>query len=155
DPSRSILASTWSWNYHAQQDPAWSAEPGLFAFRGVVRPVANVDDFGAALAEHPLLPQAWAQKLCFYVSSSACDPSDPELARVVGRFVDSGYAWDVLVKELVTSPMTTRAAKTATTQANGEVIAVARRDHLCASIAARLGLDDACSAADIAAIVSG
>jgi len=117
--------------------------------------VASVDDFGGALAEHPLLPQAWAQKLCFYVSSSACDEADPELARVVARFVDSGYAWDVLVKELVTSPLTTRAAPTATAQENGEVIAVARRDHLCASIAARLGLADACSAPEIADIVSG
>ena len=35
DPSRSILAATYSWNYHSQLDSTWSSQPGVFAFRGV------------------------------------------------------------------------------------------------------------------------
>jgi hypothetical protein len=38
----------------------------------------------------------------------------------------------------------TNAAPTATAAANGEVVAVARRDHLCAALNARLGFDDVC-----------
>ena len=38
----------------------------------------------------------------------------------------------------------TNAAPTATAAANGEVVAVSRRDHLCAALNARLGFDDVC-----------
>jgi hypothetical protein len=44
----------------------------------------------------------------------------------------------------VTSPITTNAAETQTAQTSGEVIAVSRRDHLCAALNARLGLTDVC-----------
>jgi hypothetical protein len=144
DPTRSILSSTWSWNYHAQQDPAWSGQPGLFAFRGVVQPVQSIDDFGAALAGHPLVASGWVQKLCAYVTSAACDEDDPEVARLVALFRDADLSWGALVKALVTSPITTHATETQTADTMGEVIAVARRDHLCATLDARLGLTDVC-----------
>jgi hypothetical protein len=44
----------------------------------------------------------------------------------------------------VTSPLTTYARETQTAGQTGEVVAVARRDHLCAALEARLGLDDVC-----------
>ncbi|HXI54645.1 MAG TPA: hypothetical protein VNO55_01195, partial [Polyangia bacterium] len=145
DPTRSILSSTWSWNYHSQLDPTWTAQPGLFAFRGMVRPVASVGDLGDALARHPLVAAGWVQKLCHYVNSVACDENDPEFQRLVQQFRDSNFQWPVLVKALVTSPLTTHAAATTTAEKNGgEVIAVARRDHLCAALNARLGLADVC-----------
>ncbi len=144
DPTRSILSATWSWNYHGQQDPAWTSQPGLFAFRGVVQPVSTLDDFGSALASHPLVASGWVQKLCYYVNSAPCDESDPELKRLVALFESSGLSWGALVKALVTSPLTTYAAETKTADTNGEVVAVARRDHLCAALDARLGLTDVC-----------
>src|SRR5258708_2767842 len=73
DPTRSILAATWSWNYHAQLDAKYIAQPGLFAFRGVVRPVTSLADFAELLATHPLVASAWTQKLCHYVNSAPCD----------------------------------------------------------------------------------
>ena len=79
DPSRSILAATYSWNYHQQTDTTWSSQPGVFAFRGVVSPVSNVTDLGNALASHPYFASAWVQKLCYYANSAACDPNDPRL----------------------------------------------------------------------------
>jgi hypothetical protein len=144
DPTRSIFSSTWSWNYHGQLDAVWTSQPGIFAFRDVIQPVKTLADFGGVLASHPLVASGWVQKLCYYVNSAGCDPADPEFQRIVGLFQSSGYAWNGLVKALVTSPITTHAAESQTTLTNGEVIAVSRRDHLCAALNARLGFTDVC-----------
>ena len=164
DPTRSIFSANMSWNYHNQIDPALTSQPGLFAFRGVVQPVATLADFANVLATHPLVASGWVQKLCYYVNSVACDAGDPEFQRIVALFQSSSYAWNTLVKALVTSPLTTHASSTLTAQKAGEVVAVSRRDHLCAAFDARLGMSDACgigvltkkpSSAAIAEIVSG
>ena len=144
DPLRSILSANYSWNYHNQLDPTLTAQKGMFAFRGVVQPVASITDFGAALAQHPLFAEAWAQKLCAYVNSAPCVSSDPEFQRVVAAFQASNDSWSTLVLELLASPIVTNASETATALANGEVLAVSRRDHLCAGLNARLGLTDVC-----------
>jgi hypothetical protein len=145
DPSRSILSANYSWNYHAQLDSTWTAQPGVFAFRGVIQPVSSVADLGSALASHPYFASAWVQKLCYYANSSPCDASDPVFQQIVSDFAASGYSWDALVKELLSSPIVTNASATATAAQNGEVVAVARRDHLCASLNARLGFTDVCA----------
>jgi hypothetical protein len=144
DPTRSILASTYSWTYHEQTEKAFSGEKGLFAFQGVVKAVSSVAELGSTLAEHPLFPQAFAQKLCYYANSSACDASDPEFQRVVGVFKSSSYSWNALVRELLSSPLTTNARRTKTTAQTGGVVAVSRRDHVCAALNARLGFTDLC-----------
>jgi hypothetical protein len=144
DPTRSILSATYTWNYHDQIDPTMTGQTGLFAFQGVVKPVASIGDFAQTLANHPLYGQAWAQKLCYYAGSAACEGDDPELARVVGVFHSSGWSWSALVKEMFSSPLITRAAATKTMSDTGGVVAVSRRDHLCAAWNARLGLDDVC-----------
>jgi hypothetical protein len=144
DPLRSILASSWSWNYHDQLEAAFAGQKGLFAFHGVITPVSSIGDMGQALGQHPLFAPAWVQKLCTYVNSAPCVDSDPELQRVVGVFEGSNMSWNALVAELVTSPLVTNATETLTAQTNGEVIAVARRDHLCAALNNRLGLTDVC-----------
>jgi hypothetical protein len=160
DPTRSIFAATWSWHYRRQQAPDWQAQPGVFAFRGVVAPVSTIDDFAAVLARHPLVAPGWVQKLCYYVNSAPCDEGDPEFLRLVELFRRSSYSWSTLVAALVTSPLVTYAADTQTTRENGETVAVARRDHLCAALDARLGLDDACgrragAASAVAPIAAG
>jgi hypothetical protein len=144
DPTRSILAANWSWNYHNQQDASFSAEPGLFAFHGVVQPVKTLADFGAALARHPLVASGWTQKLCYYVNSAPCSEQDPEFQRVAGLFRDSQYSFSALVKAFVTSPLATYARETQSARETGEVVAIARRDHLCAALDARLDLEDVC-----------
>lgn len=144
DPLRSIFSATYSWNYHSQLDAALAAQPGLFSFRGVVMPVGTVGDLGTLLAQHPLFGPAWAQKLCSYANSAPCAADDPEFQRVVAAFRDSGYGWNTLVSELLSSPITTNASATTTYARNGEVIAVARRDHLCAALNSRLGFTDVC-----------
>jgi hypothetical protein len=144
DPLRSIFAATYSWNYHQQADTVWSGQKGMFAFHGVVQPVSSMADLGQVLATHPLFATAWAQKLCYYVNSSPCLPDDPEFQRIVGLFQSSSLSWNALVRALLASPLTTNAAPTQTTTTGGEVVAVARRDHLCAALDNRLGLTDVC-----------
>ncbi|HEX7841916.1 MAG TPA: hypothetical protein VF469_30810 [Kofleriaceae bacterium] len=164
DPTRSILSSTYSWFYNPQADAALKAQPGLFAFQSVIAPMHTIDDFAQLLASHPLVPQAWGQKLCYYVNSAPCNPIDPEFLRVIGTFTSSGGSWSTLVRELLASPITTNTSKTATAATNGEVVAVSRRDHLCAALDNRLGFVDICqldqtlgnrAASPIAQIVSG
>jgi hypothetical protein len=144
DPTRSILSATWSWYYHNQRDPAWTGQPGVFAFRGVVQPTKTLADFAGALASHPLVAAGWAQKLCYYFDSAPCDETDPEFQRIVALFRTSGFSWNALVRELVTSPLTTYAAETQSASATGTVVAISRRDHMCAALGARLGLPNAC-----------
>ena len=164
DPTRSILSSTYSWFYYPQTDPALIRQPGQFAFQGVIAPMRTIDDFGHLLATHPLMPQAWAEKLCYYVNSAPCNPLDPELLRILGAFAASGSSWSTLVRELLASPITTNTSRTATGKTNGAVIAVSRRDHLCAALNNRLGFVDICQldstnrtrqVSGIAQIVSG
>jgi hypothetical protein len=143
DPTRAVFDTTYTWFYNQQQDPALINKPSLFAFQNVVQPMQTIDDFARILAAHPLVPQAWAQKVCYYASSAPCDPADPEFQRIVKDFAN-GLSWNTLIQELMASPITTNAAPTKTHDTNGEVIAVARRDHLCAALNNRLGLDDIC-----------
>src|SRR5215831_2907734 len=114
DPLRSILASSWSWNYHDQLEAAFGAQKGLFAFHGVITPVNTIGDMGQALAQHPLFAPAWVQKLCTYANSSPCVETDPEFTRIVGVFQSSGYSWNALVAELMSSPLVTDATETQT-----------------------------------------
>ena len=144
DPTRSILASTYSWFYDNQKDAAFTAEKGLFAFQGVVANVNSVDDFAMTLSSHPLFAPGWVQKFCYYANSAACSPTDPEFQRVVSVFEHSSYSWNTLVKELLSSPMTTNASVTETEATNGEVIAVRRVDQFCAAVQNRLGLTNPC-----------
>jgi len=144
DPTRSVLAATYSWGYHQQTDATYASQEGLFAFRGLIARVSSPMDFGRTLASHPLFASAWVQKLCYYFNSSPCATSDPEFEQVVSNFVSSGYSWSTLVRQLLSSPLTTYAAPTQTALYQGEVVAVSRRDHLCAALDARLGLTDVC-----------
>ncbi len=145
DPSRSIFAATYSWNYGSQLDPTWSSQKGLFAFRDVQAVTNTMYDLGKTLQTHPLFASAWVQKLCYYVNSQGCDPTDPELTRLVTLFANSGsFSWNTLVKAVVTSPVTTHTTSTVTATNIGEAVAVSRIDHLCAMWNARLGFADIC-----------
>jgi hypothetical protein len=144
DPTRSILAATFSWNYASQTEAAYMGQKGLFAFEGVIQPVQTLDDFAQILAQHPATPVGWAQKLCYYINSAPCSEDDPEFQRVLGVFKSQNMSWNALVRELLSSPIVTNASQTKTSQDQGEVIAVMRRDHLCSALNQRLGLTDVC-----------
>ncbi len=140
DPTRSIFSSTWNWFYYPASNPAMVAQKGRFVFRGVDQPVNDIADFAQTLAKHPLVPAAWVQKLCTSVNSGRCDENNAEFKRIVKAFVASKLSWSTLVKELFSSPLVTRL----TPSGSEEVIAIARRDQLCAALDTRLGLTDSC-----------
>jgi hypothetical protein len=144
DPSRSILSSTYSWNYHDQDDGGLSSLKGEFAFQGVIAYPNTVFDLANILATHPLFAQGWVQKLCYYANSQACDTTDPEFVRIVKDFQTNSYSWNGLVLDILSSPLTTNAKPTQTTSENGVTVAVSRRDHLCAALNFRLGFNDIC-----------
>jgi hypothetical protein len=154
DPTRSVLSSTFSFYYGQQVNlpaadnpdggPPWSQEPGIFVFEGVNASPKTVYDLGATLVMHPLLAPGWVQKLCYYFDSEQCDPTDPAFTALVTSF-QANYSWNDLVKAVVTSPITTHTTTTLTATTNGEPVAVARRDHLCAALNARLGFSDICN----------
>lgn len=145
DPSRSILSSTYSWNYHAQDDGGIAGQKGEFAFRGVIAYPSTVFDLANVLSTHPLFAQAWVQKLCYYANSQACETSDPEFLRVVKDFQNDAYSWNDLVVDILSSPLTTNAKTTQTVASDGVTVAVSRRDHLCAALNFRLGFKDVCA----------
>ena len=153
DPMRDFFRQAYTIAYRDQLDTKMSGVQGVFAFDGVTVQGANgITDLAAQLARHPRLATAWAQKLCYYVTSAACSEDDPEFLRVVSIFKssDSGaFNWNRLIKELFSSPLVTyqKETKTADDLATAQgsiVVAIARRDHLCAALATRLGLTDPC-----------
>jgi hypothetical protein len=148
DPMRAIVASTYSWNYHTQDSASIASQKGLFAFGGTVREVADIEGFASAIASHPMFPAAWAQRLCYSLGSSPCSPDDPELSRIVAGWKSTGLHWNDLVRALVTSPLLTYARRTKTFDDHGEVVAVSRKEHLCAALDARLGFGDLCGLDD-------
>jgi hypothetical protein len=148
DPTRAIMSDAWTFAYFNQEGTSTITGTRQFAFQGVVQDVKTIDDFANILATHPLLPGAWVQKLCYYVNSQPCGPTaenpavDPEFTKLVNGF-KQGFNWNALVKAMMLSPLTTNATPTLTTD-NLQVVAVTRRDHLCAALDNRLGFVDIC-----------
>jgi hypothetical protein len=146
DPTRSILSATYSVFYKTQTTASLIDQPGLFAFQGVINTkIHDVTDLASTLATHPLVAAAWATKLCYYVNSYECQSTDPEFQRIVDDFKAKNFNWNSLVAEMLASPLTTYASPTESATRNAYVVAVSRRDHLCAALNARLGFTDVCA----------
>ncbi len=86
DPTRSIFASTWSWNYHNQAEASYAGQPGLFAFRGVVKPVTASTTSARRSRRTRSSPRRGCRSSATTRTPSACDPDDPEFQRIVGDF---------------------------------------------------------------------
>jgi hypothetical protein len=117
---------------------------GTFVVDGVTSTGTGVGALADAIATHPRFAPAWAQKLCQFANSSSCSEDDPELTRVAQAFVQSGYKFNVLARELLTSPLVTFASRTKTADEKGVSVGIARREALCAALETRLGLANLC-----------
>jgi hypothetical protein len=150
DPMRDFFRQAYTIPYREQTDPSMTSVQPVFAFAGAPSVQGkNIQDLATQLRTHPRLGIAWAQKLCYYVASAPCSEDDPEFLRIVDVFTKSGFNWNALVRELLSSPIVTYASETKTAddiaQAQGSiVVSIARRDHLCAGLSYRLGIDDIC-----------
>lgn len=104
----------------------------------------GVSDLAAAMAAHPRFAPAWTEKLCALANAGACEEFDPELQRVAQVFVDSGFQFRTLVRELMSSPVITFAARTETWEEFGGVVPPVTQDRFCLRMSERLGIVDVC-----------
>ena len=145
DPMRQVFRQAYTLTYHEQKDPAQTSMPGVFAFDGISKNVSTPKELGQAMAGHPRFAVAWAQKLCYFANSAACSESDPEFQRIVMAFQSSGHDLKTLLREVLTSPLTTGTRNTQTFADQGMTLSVARRDQLCGAMSTRLGVPNLCA----------
>lgn len=141
DPMRSFFRRNLTLNYHEQLDPVQTSAPASFSFGTVQATGGTLNDFAAAMQQHPAYPSSWAQKLCYYADSANCSLDDPEFLRVVAAFKDSNYDFRVLVRKMFSSPLVTGLAHTKTFDDREIVVSIARYDHFCRALGNRLGVD--------------
>ncbi len=144
DPLRQFFRQSYTFSYHEQRDLGQYLGSAAFLLDGMDKTGQGVGDLATILATHPHLPVGWAQKLQFWANSTPAEESDPELQRIGRAFKDSGYDFKTLVREVFSSPLVTLARGTQTYADQGVTVGIARRDQLCASLSARLGLTDVC-----------
>jgi hypothetical protein len=147
DPMRQFFRQSYTVQYGQQTDAGVTAQNGEFAFDGVTATGTGRGalDLADQLATHPRFATAWTQKLCTWADSAPCSEDDPEFLRIAAAFRDSGHDFRVLAREMLSSPLVTGTASTKTFTDRGYLVSVARVDHLCAALAARLGLPSPCT----------
>ena len=111
DPTRSILAATLLVELPQPDRDARSRPAGAVRVPGRHAAGGTIDDLGATLAQPPALRAGLGAEALLLRELAACDADDPEFQRIVGVFQSSGYSWNALVSELLSSPITTNAAR--------------------------------------------
>jgi hypothetical protein len=145
DPMREFFRASYALPYFNQYNATAARAQGTFAVDDAA-PVkgTGIAAFARAVATHPRFAVAWVQKLCQFANSAPCLEDDPELKRVADLWRKAGYDFKALLRDLFTSPLVTFAGETATSRQEGTVISIARREALCAALAARLKVNDVC-----------
>jgi hypothetical protein len=142
DPMRDFYRASYTNFYGQQQDPERVDLEADFVFRGVTTKGNGIRDLAAILVDHPDFPKAWAHKLCYLANGAACEEG-AALDLVVASFVDSGFDFGVLVRDLYSSPLVTGAA-CVDGASSGTGASIARRTIFCNELSHRLGIDDVC-----------
>ncbi len=150
DPMRQFFRQAYSLHYHEQDAPAQKALKGVFAFDGVTAQGDDIYALGDLLAAHPRFAIAWAQKLCIHANSALCDETDPAFQAVVKAFRDDDYNFKTLARALFSSSLVTLASATQTFLNDPPVVAIVRREEMCALLSNRLGLADVCGVSSAA-----
>ena len=110
-----------------------------FAFQGIVSEINSMADFGRVMVSHPHFPVAWVLKLCQWVNSQECNDGDPEVKRLADVFVNSGYRFNTLLLEFVTSPLVTHTDEGAANSKHaGSMVTIARSNHYCKALTTRI-----------------
>ncbi|MEO0600614.1 MAG: hypothetical protein AAF211_04205 [Myxococcota bacterium] len=150
DPMRNYFRNSFTSPYYSRVD--WSDDDAVWeiasfsfqGYQGVTDDGGTLADFGTHLASHPRFATGWVDKLCFYANSSPCDKDDPEYDRIVSAFTGSGHDFSVLVRELFSSPLVTRASCAEDYERVFPPASIARKEHLCTALAERLQVPDVC-----------
>ncbi len=160
DPMRVYFAGTYNVRYQRQiglagtdlgaiYDPMPQAG---FALLGHSALGADVTDLGRTLAEHPRFAIAWTQKVCLFANSARCDETDPLFVAIADRFRDDPDFHRLLI-DVLSSPLVTGLEETATWGAEGPLVSITRRQHLCAMLDARVGVDGLCALPRVAPLI--
>jgi hypothetical protein len=154
DPMTVFYSDSYDYNDQVNGTPTMG---GSFGFEDVKQNGASLVDFGkfmgmvtdSQVSGQPVnrFAMEMTQKLCFLANSALCEETDPEMRRVALAFQKSNYDFGTLVREIMSSPLVTDTASTATFAQDGVTISIARRDQLCAALSNRLGLPDLCQIA--------
>jgi hypothetical protein len=150
DPLRDFLRQSYSYSGMGRLTSEMDEIPGTayFSVDGSDPVEGNgVSDLAAAMAAHPRFAAAWTEKLCALANAGACDENDPELERIAAVFVDSGYDFRAMVRELFSSPVITFQARTDTWDQYGGVVPPVTQDRFCVRMSERLGIADLCNLA--------
>lgn len=121
-------------------------EVAVFPFGGVEG--RGVGDLGQAIASAREFAPAWTLKMCELVNAGGCSAADPELERIAQVFASSGHDFKVLLRELLTSPVTTYQARTTSWDEHGATVGSAMQGDYCRRVANRSGIHDACALQD-------
>ncbi|AKU98786.1 hypothetical protein AKJ09_05450 [Labilithrix luteola] len=154
DPMRQFITRTFNPWYGVTNKPEDKAKLGSFDFFGNKTEGTSLYDLGRIFQDHPLLPGAWVQKLCFWANSAACSEDDPAFTALADGFKANNYDFRRLLVDFLSSPLVTGAAPTATAQASGELVSISRLDHFCMALQNRLGIKNVCSVTATAVSVS-
>ena len=153
DPMRQFWANSFDYNDQVNTKPGTMAS---FGFGNVQQNGSTLVDFGTFLGQvtdsqaDPTVNRfalAMTQKLCFFANSAQCEEDDPATRQIAADFQNANYDFKTLVRELLSSPLVTASADTATFDQDGITISITRRDQLCAALANRLGKPDICNIA--------
>lgn len=150
DPLRDFLRQSYTYSGAARPAAQLAQLPAeaYFSLDGD-DPVAGtgVGDMASIMAASPRFAGAWTERLCYLFNAGACDPDDPELARVAQAFVDSNFDWNTLIRELASSPAITFSERTSTWEEFGEASPPVSQDRFCRRMTLRLRIPDACNLA--------
>jgi hypothetical protein len=151
DPMRTFFSDYYDFNDQVNGTPTTG---GSFGFGDVAQDGQSLVDFGKLIsmvtdtqvAGTPVnrFALAMTQKLCFLANSALCEETDPEVRRVALAFQNANYDYPTLMREMMSSPLVTDAASTATFAMDGVTISIARQGQLCAALSNRLGIPDIC-----------
>jgi hypothetical protein len=155
DPMRQFWGN--AFDYNDQGGTARSTGAAAFGFANVSQTGTTLTDFGTLLQSVTdeqvtgnvisRFALAMTQKLCFFANSAQCEETDPEMRRIALDFQNAKFDFNVLVRELFSSPLVTAAASTATFVQDGVTISITRRDQLCQALSNRLAMPDICQLA--------
>ncbi len=149
DPMRDFYRQSYAVSYFKQLAPNNPKNlipaVGTFSVDGSPPSMGNgIAVFAASMAAHPGFAAAWTQKFCRFANSAACDETDPEFIRVATAWKAGGFQFNVLIRELFSSPLVTYSAKTKTAAVAGTVISIARQETFCTALENRLKIANAC-----------
>lgn len=109
-----------------------------FSFQGQRSELSSMIDFAHEVADHPHFAKGWTLRLCQWLSSTSCSDQEDSIESFSTQFAASGYQFKTLMKALLMSDILLNTSYDAGSDHPGAYVSIARKDHFCEAINARL-----------------